>query len=192
MPRYRISTRRSRRPVSPAAPKRASLRTLRLAVSRLSVLAAAATAAFLAAPGCTQLLSEGPDDVMDVPATAARPASTSPTMSDVGPALNNAPFADAGPDQVVSRGQIVELDAGGSSDPDGDRLKFRWTQVSGPPVVFGDEEDGKVVFAAPYTPGTLVFGLTVQDKFSLPATDFVTITVTAPPVTSRDEHIARQ
>lgn len=139
------------------------------------------------------MLGEDSADILEeTPALATRPAPTGPAISHISPDLNDAPFADAGPDQVVSRGQVVELDARGSSDPDGDRLKYRWTQVSGPPVVFGDEEDGRVVFAAPFTPGTLVFGLTVQDKFSLPATDFVTVTVTAPVLTARDEHAVRQ
>jgi hypothetical protein len=37
------------------------------------------------------------------------------------------PVADAGPDQLVTVQTVVELDGGGSSDPDGDRLRFRWS-----------------------------------------------------------------
>jgi len=48
-----------------------------------------------------------------------------------GVANNNAPTADAGPDQVVecdsSQGTSVMLNGSGSSDPDGDMLTYTWT-----------------------------------------------------------------
>lgn len=40
------------------------------------------------------------------------------------PAGNNAPIADAGPDQSVSVGAPVTLDGSASSDVDGDSLTF--------------------------------------------------------------------
>jgi hypothetical protein len=45
---------------------------------------------------------------------------------------NAAPLANAGPVQRITSGQRVVLDATGSTDPDGDRLQFRWTMVSRP------------------------------------------------------------
>ena len=45
---------------------------------------------------------------------------------------NNPPVADAGPDRRVSTGDFVELDAGASSDADGDALSFAWTVMSRP------------------------------------------------------------
>ena len=42
------------------------------------------------------------------------------------PAVNRAPLADAGLSRTVVVGEVVSLDAGGSTDQDGDRLKFHW------------------------------------------------------------------
>ncbi|WP_353634131.1 PKD domain-containing protein [Halobacterium sp. NMX12-1] len=42
-------------------------------------------------------------------------------------ASNEAPLADAGLDQNVTRGTTVYLDAGGSRDPDGAVERYRWT-----------------------------------------------------------------
>jgi hypothetical protein len=46
--------------------------------------------------------------------------------------LNAAPIANAGPDQNVSLGSTATLDAGASSDPNGDILSFRWTLSAKP------------------------------------------------------------
>lgn len=46
--------------------------------------------------------------------------------------LNSAPVADAGDDQTVVAGAVVVLDGGGSSDPDGDALSFRWMLAAVP------------------------------------------------------------
>jgi len=45
---------------------------------------------------------------------------------------NGAPIADAGYDQTVSVGDTVQLNGGGSSDPDGDALNFRWRIQTSP------------------------------------------------------------
>ena len=45
---------------------------------------------------------------------------------------NRRPVAKAGPDQSVSVGSTVQLDGSRSSDPDGDRLYFKWSFVSMP------------------------------------------------------------
>jgi len=46
---------------------------------------------------------------------------------------NSPPIANAGADQTVLVGAMVQLDGRGSSDVDGDHLTFRWSFVSRPP-----------------------------------------------------------
>ncbi|MDY0002007.1 MAG: M36 family metallopeptidase [Polyangia bacterium] len=75
------------------------------------------------------------------------------------------PFADAGPDQTVAPGALVELDGTGSSDPQGDALSFLWTQVTGAMVSLEGADTATPSFAAPLGEDAtaLVFELTVSD-----------------------------
>jgi hypothetical protein len=106
----------------------------------------------------------------------------------VGPTTppNQAPIANAGPDQTVNEGATVTLDGSGSSDPDGNPLTFQWTQTAGPSVSLNVTDPVRPTFVAPLVgPAavTFTFQLTVTDG-SLTATDIVNVTianVNAPP-----------
>lgn len=90
---------------------------------------------------------------------------------------NQPPQAVTNPDQTVTPYQIVLLSAFDSSDPDGDVLRYRWNQISGPPVLLFGAETLYAIFLAPAEPATLVFRLTVSDGAFSTSKD-VTVTVT--------------
>jgi hypothetical protein len=71
--------------------------------------------------------------VSDGKATSA-PASVLIQVTTEG---NQPPTANAGPDQRVIIGGLVTLDGSGSSDPDGNPLRYVWEQLWGSPVVLG-------------------------------------------------------
>jgi len=88
--------------------------------------------------------------------------------------VNQAPLADAGPDQNVSEGVLVTLDGSNSTDPDGDGLNFFWSQVQGSPVILDEPSAARTTFHVPYvgTEGeTLIFQLTVTDSGGLQSSD---------------------
>jgi len=100
------------------------------------------------------------------------------TVSDV---VNQAPIADAGPDQSVDTGALVTLDGSNSSDPDGDLpLAYHWMQTGGPTVTLSDSTVVTPTFSAPSDPAVLVFTLVVTDSLNLadPTPDEVLIIVT--------------
>ncbi|AEX22115.1 PKD domain-containing protein [Vibrio sp. EJY3] len=102
---------------------------------------------------------------------------------------NNAPVADAGPDQSKNEGTVVTLNATASYDPDSDGLSYLWEQQSGTPVSLSDSTIAQPTFAAPATTGgeALEFKVTVTDDDSVnpkSSTDTVVINildVNAPP-----------
>ncbi len=102
--------------------------------------------------------------------------------------VNSSPVANPGADQTVLNGTLVSLNAGGSTDDDGDILRYSWVFVSRPagstavlkdPV--GVEEvnlpfDPRQTFT-PDIPGPYVIQLTVTDGYpTSTVTDDVTIT----------------
>jgi subtilisin-like proprotein convertase family protein len=93
---------------------------------------------------------------------------------------NQAPQANAGPDQSVTTTSLVTLNGSGSADPDNDLpLTYQWTQTGGPAVTLSDPTLAGPTFTAPGDPGELTFTLVVTDSLGLadPTPDVVVITV---------------
>ncbi|MEM7278290.1 MAG: PKD domain-containing protein [Pseudomonadota bacterium] len=101
---------------------------------------------------------------------------------------NQAPTANAGPDQTVKEETQVTLDGSGSSDFDGTVDVYAWAQTSGPAVVLSSQSTVNPSFTAPSVAvnTVLTFSLLVTDNEGAIATaaDTVDITVTPnqPPV----------
>jgi Calx-beta domain/K319L-like, PKD domain len=96
------------------------------------------------------------------------------------------PTANAGPDQSVASGALVQLDGTASSDPEGQALTHSWSQLSGPAVTLSDPTSATPTFTAPPGPATLSFQLEVCDPGALCDTDTVVITVNPPGISISD------
>jgi len=83
--------------------------------------------------------------------------------------------ADAGPDQDVNGGDIVQLDGSASTGA----VNFSWTQNAGTSVVLTGGDTDSPSFTAPNVTETLTFELTVDDGMGNADTDSVDIRVTA-------------
>jgi hypothetical protein len=97
---------------------------------------------------------------------------------DNGGATNNAPVADAGPDQNVSTGSLVTLDGSGSSDADGNTITYSWSFSSKPAGSNATLSDSTIVnptFMADVA-GTYLLSLVVNDGTADSVADTVTIT----------------
>ena len=80
---------------------------------------------------------------------------------------NQIPVADAGVDQYVSMGELVQLNGSASTDPDDNLpLSFYWQQTGGTGVTLSDATAISPTFTAPGSAGTLTFTLTVTDSLS--------------------------
>jgi hypothetical protein len=88
---------------------------------------------------------------------------------------NDAPVANAGPDQIgVAAGQIT-LDASASYDPDGDAITFQWTQVAGPSVSLSGMNTARATFTA-VEGQSYGFRVVVRDPQNQQGVDTVTVT----------------
>lgn len=94
--------------------------------------------------------------------------------------LNNAaPVADAGPDQALLEGSVVQLNASASSDAESDPLTFSWVQVGGMAVTLTAASTPMPTFTSMSVTQNeiLVFEVTVSDDRGDFTTDTVSITV---------------
>ena len=84
----------------------------------------------------------------------------------IGGGPNAPPLARAGPDQVAEVGAMVLLNGAATDDPDGSNLLLseQWSQVAGPPVVLGNDDE-TVAYFRPTQTGRYRFRLDVSDGF---------------------------
>ena len=88
------------------------------------------------------------------------------------------PVADAGPNQSVEPGVIVNLDGRSSYDPDSNQLRYSWTQTGGTDVSLSGTSGSTPSFRSPnVTHDVLSFELTVTDGDGNIGTDSVSVTV---------------
>jgi hypothetical protein len=94
--------------------------------------------------------------------------------------LNQAPTADAGPDQAVTEGEVAVLSGSGSSDADGTIVSYLWSQTGGPTVSLSDPSAEEPSFTAPNVGpagASMTFQLTVTDDGGLQSTDTCVVDV---------------
>ena len=104
-------------------------------------------------------------------------ASVEITVND--PDGNRLPVADAGIGMQQKIGSRILLDGHESKDSDGDKLSYRWEQVSGPSVKILRSTKVKAM-VRPSKPGTYVFRLIVNDGQADSAPATVTVEMTDP------------
>ena len=88
--------------------------------------------------------------------------------------VNTPPVADAGVDQEVTTGAVVQLNGSGSRDADGDGVSYRWTAPAG--IVLSDGTLARPTFEAKAA-GMFRFSLVVDDGYVESAPDEVEIAV---------------
>lgn len=94
---------------------------------------------------------------------------------------NDAPIADAGPDQIgVTAGQIT-LDGSNSSDPEGDPITFQWLQTGGPSVSIAGATTSRATFTAAEG-ASYSFRLSVTDDKGAQSVARVNVTTARTPV----------
>ena len=128
---------------------------------------------------------DGTDDILVGAVGADGPEDRIPDAGEVYiifgiPKPQHPPVADAGPDQVVIKGEVVQLDGSGSFDPDGDPLRYTWSFITMPEgsiAVLSDPTTVNPTFVADVV-GRYVLELQVDDGRGGTDTDQVEIIAT--------------
>ncbi|MGQ0835255.1 MAG: PKD domain-containing protein [Gammaproteobacteria bacterium] len=99
------------------------------------------------------------------------------------PPANQAPTANAGPDQTAVAGGTVTLNGGGSTDPDGSIATFAWIQTAGPSVTLTSASGSTPAFCAPTVAvnTVIIFNLTVTDNGGSASANQDTVSITVTP-----------
>jgi alpha-tubulin suppressor-like RCC1 family protein len=91
-------------------------------------------------------------------------ALTDTAMIDISIApVDDPPIVMVTGDDYVLRGELVELDASGSSDVEGSLLTYSWEQASGPNVTLTNTTGPQTGFTAPSAVSRITLTLTVSD-----------------------------
>ncbi len=91
---------------------------------------------------------------------------------------NDPPVADAGADRLGIPAGTVTLDGSGSFDPDGDPIRYQWTQIAGPTVAINGAAAARATFSAE-PDQSYGFRLTVTDDKNAQGIARVTISTRA-------------
>ncbi|HEX7898261.1 MAG TPA: PKD domain-containing protein [Planctomycetota bacterium] len=118
--------------------------------------------------------------VQDASGVDSAPVTTRVTVLPAGSTNRPpSPAATVLPSNAVNIGTTVTLDGSASVDPDGQTVRFAWTLVSGPVVMFPNPSAVAPSFI-PVIPGTYVFQLVVGDGSLESGPLFVPVHVLAP------------
>jgi hypothetical protein len=101
---------------------------------------------------------------------------------------NDAPIADAGPDQVGVQPGTITLNGSRSYDPEGDAITFKWEQVAGPAISISGMNTSIATFTA-VSGQSYSFRLTVTDDKG--AAGIARVTVSTPSANVQQVQIVR-
>ncbi|MBL4700242.1 MAG: hypothetical protein JKX85_03205, partial [Phycisphaeraceae bacterium] len=96
-------------------------------------------------------------------------------------AVNNVPYADAGPDTPLNVPDTITATAAGSTDLDGDTLAYTWTKLSGPAATI-TSPTAQVTPIVLTSYGTFVFQVAVTDGFDTATDSMTAVVINAAPI----------
>jgi hypothetical protein len=94
------------------------------------------------------------------------------TLGGAGFGTTEPPIADAGPDQILKEGDVVQFNGSSSYDPDGSIVNYTWELGD------GTLEYGVIVSHMSYLPGNYIINLTVTDNDGTSSADTCNVTIT--------------